>query len=105
MLTALTSTARATNTIWFAAQDTPKPRYQPDTNHPAPAVNAAYKAVEASADFCRRSPHILPAAKETRSASEEETARRPLTSLVLHKASDVHNSDDSKAPLCCAYPP
>ena len=42
VLTALTSTARATNTIWFAAQDTPKPRYQPDTNHPAPAVNAAY---------------------------------------------------------------
>ena len=65
-------------------------------------LNAAYKA----GDFCRRSPYILPAAKETRSASEEETARRLLTSLVLHKAPDVHNSDDSKALLCrCAYSP
>ena len=46
VLTALTSTARATNTIWFAAQDAPKPRYQPDTNHPAPAPTRGAPDIE-----------------------------------------------------------
>ena len=83
VLTALTRTARGTNTIWFAAQDAPTPRYQPDTNHPVSpltghgsqsvlkAAKSECSSVESFADFCR-SPCILPAAEKTRSTPADE---------------------------------